>query len=84
MPIDKKVYSIKLTDIAKDTVTNVFESENTNRINFHFQTLKRNEVELKSANFIADIDTEEDGIIETIGLSAQGFKDALKMFKNLP
>lgn len=84
MPIEKKVYSIKLTDIAKDKVTNVFESENTNRINFHFRTLKRNEVELKTANFIADIDTEEDGIIETIGLSAQGFKDALKMFKNLP
>lgn len=83
MSDEKKVYTIKLTDITKDVVTNAFVSDNSNQVNFHFRCMKRDEVELSTADFIADIDEEEDGIIETIGISQQGYVDAIKKFKNL-
>lgn len=78
-----RVYAIKLTDLKKDKVSTLINTTNLNLINFHFRKLISSQVDLKTCDYIADIDEEEDGVIETIGISKETYEKTIRTFKNL-
>ncbi|WP_151765815.1 hypothetical protein [Acinetobacter colistiniresistens] len=71
---------ITLTDISLNTRLNVCISKNSNYVKFRFSCLKQFEVELKTADYLADLSNDEDSTIETIGISKKGYKKILKEF----
>lgn len=79
----KRVYAIKLTDLKNDKVSTLINTPNLNLINFHFRKLINNQVDLATCQFMADIDEEEDGIIETVGISKETYDKTIRTFKNL-
>lgn len=79
----KKVYAIKLTDLKNDKVTTLIKTTNLNLINFHFRKLSSNQLDLNTCDYIADIDEEEDGITETVGISKEIYEKTIRTFKNL-
>ena len=83
MDSGKKIYSIKLTDINKDKVHTFFSTPNTNLINFYWRTLLKDAVDLSTCDYMADIDEEEEGIVETIGISEKAYTEAIARFKNM-
>lgn len=83
MATDKKIYSIKLTDLEKDRVTTLITTSNLNFINFHFRQLNQYQVDLKSCDYLADIDEQEDGVIKTVGINRTGFLAITRSFMNM-
>lgn len=79
----KKVYSIKLTDLKNDKVSTLINTTNLNMINFQFRKLSSNQVDLNTCDYMADIDEEEDGITETVGISKETYEKTIRTFKNL-
>lgn len=78
-----KVYTIKMTDLKNDKVSSLVTTTNLNYINFHFRQLISNQVDLKTCDYMADIDEEEDGVIETVGISKKTFEETIRTFRNL-
>jgi hypothetical protein len=78
-----KVYSIKLTDLKNDKVTTLVTTENLNFINFHFRSLLNSQTELKTCDYLADIDEKDEGIIETIGITEIAYLNIITKFKNM-
>lgn len=78
----KQSYALKLTDIENDKVVTLACSENPNYINFHFRLFMRHEVDLRTCNYVLDIDTTEEGVIETIGISKDGYLECINKFQN--
>lgn len=79
----KKVFSIKLTDLKNDKVFTLITTTNLNYIKFHFRKLISNQVDLKTCDYLADIDEEDDGVIETVGISKETYDETIRTFKNL-
>lgn len=79
----KKVFSIKLTDLKNDKVSTLIITTNLNYINFHFRKLISNQVDLQTCDYLADIDEEDDGVIETVGISKKTYDETIRTFKNL-
>lgn len=79
----KKVYAIKLTDLKNDKVSTLINTTNLNLINFHFRKLIRSQVDLKTCDYLADIDEEEEGVIETVGISKETYEKTIHTFNNM-
>lgn len=79
----KRVYAIKLTDLKADKVSTLINTPNLNLIKFHFSSLSKDQVDLKTCDYIADIDEEEDGVIETVGISKKAYTETIRRFDNM-
>lgn len=79
----QKVYAIKLTDLKNDKVSVLVNTTNLNFINFHFRTLRSCQVDLKTCDYLADIDEEDEGIIETVGISKETYQNTIRTFNNM-
>lgn len=79
----KKVYAIKLTNLKNDKISTLINTTNLNLINFHFRKLISSQVDLKTCDYMADIDEEEEGVIETVGISKEIYIKTIRRFKNL-